>query len=192
MLQVTVVDVLDMISEETVAERVDIPNDEARQRYPLERNTIDTHEEFHEEIAVYYAYHMAEVIGQADLPPEFASGLARDAIDGEFRRQGGYEGAYRNARTGRHGGLAASLDAIAKTFKQDQREKFIEHIFFSFVDPMNYEDQIELMAQYLERFGAFLPPAEQTRSPMDLAREWKTLIRTRRPRLNDFRNRFRK
>lgn len=74
--------------------------------------------------------------------------------------------------------FAASLDAIVKHYKEDQREKFIEHIFYTFVDPMNYEDQIELMQQYLERFGAFLPPEEQTRSAIDLAREWQTLIRT--------------
>ena len=178
MLQVTVDDILDMISAESIAHRVDIPHDEARGRYRLERNTVDTHNQFHEEITVYLAYHMEETVGPGDMPPFMASGWAREIIDREFRRQGGYEVAYRNARTGRHGGLAASLDAIVKHYKEDQREKFIEHIFYTFVDPMNYEDQIELMQQYLERFGAFLPPEEQTRSAIDLAREWQTLIRT--------------
>ena len=81
MLQVTLSEILDMIGDEVIAELVDIPNDEARAHYPLERNTVNSYQEFHEEITMYYMHHLQQVIGSPAMPPHMASGFAREMID---------------------------------------------------------------------------------------------------------------
>jgi len=192
MLEVTLAQILDMMDDEAIAEAVDIPNDEARQSYPLERNTVDSYQEFHEEITMYYQHHILHAIGNPVMPVFLASGLARDIVDIAFQRQGGLEAAYRNARTGRFGGLAGSFDAICQTLKQEHEEKYMEHIFNTFIDPLNYEDHVELMRQYLERFGNFLPDEESRRTPEDLARNAKELIKTHVKVVNNIRTTMRR
>lgn len=192
MLEITLAEILELVDDEAIAEQVDIPNDEARQQYALERNTVDSYQEFHEEITRYYSHHMREVIGPPEMPPYMASGSARDVIDREFRRQDGYERAYRNARTGRFGGRAGSLDAICRALKEERQEKYIEHIFNTDVDPLNYEDHVELMRQYVQRFGNFRPPQDQRRTPEDLARNYKDLIETHVQVVNNIRTSMRR
>jgi hypothetical protein len=192
MLEITLANILDLLDDAVIAEIVDIPNDEARQCYPMERITVDSYQQYHEEITIYYIHHMQAVIGPPGLPPDMASGHARNLIERAFHRQGGYESAYRFARSGRNGGLGASLDAISQHFKEDQRERYIDHIFHTFIDHYNYEDHVELMRQYVERFGGFMPPEEVRRTPEDLARNYEELIKTHVQVINNIRSSMRR
>lgn len=170
--------ILDKIDAERIAAVVGNAHDMARESFTLSKNTVTGHPEFLDTITRYYRHHYAHtIVGGVDLPDDMVSSEVRNLLDHSYREYGGYEGAYQNARTGKAGGMHAILDAISTSLRQQQEQRYIEHVFYTEVDPMNYEQIVELMREYLDRFGGYLPPADRARSPHDLARNYDTVIK---------------
>ncbi len=169
--------ILRLLDSENIAQVVSIKHDQARESYRLQRTTVNSYEEFHEEIIAYHQHHHQCIYG-APMPPEMASGVVRQIIDRQFSRQGGYESAFVEAKTGIMGGLRNILDRICDVLKHDHEEKYITHIFHTYVGPLNWEAQVSLMRQYMEKFRAIAPPELLEKSPEQLARDYEYVIRT--------------
>lgn len=171
--------ILDKLDAGNIAEIVGNPNEMARSRYRLSSNTVEDHPEFYAIIVDYYRHHYAETICDGvHVPEEMVASEVRDILQHAYREHGGYEGAYNCARTGEAGGMNAVLNAMARVMRERQEQSYVDHIFFSEVDPMNYEEIVQLMEQYLARFSSYLSPEDRARSPHDLARNYDMVLRS--------------
>jgi hypothetical protein len=171
--------ILNKLEPRSIARVVSDAHNMAREAFTLSKNTVSGHAEFLETITRYYRHHYAHTIAaKVVLPDDMVSSEVRNLLDRAYRDYGGYEGAYQNARTGKAGGMHAILNGIADALRQQQEQRYIDHVFYSEVDPMNYEEIVELMREYLDRFGGLLPPDYRARSPHDLARNYDTIIKS--------------
>ena len=170
--------ILDMLDPERIATVIGNRNEMARESFVLTRNTVDSHAEFYDIALRYYRHHYAETVGHGGTVPEDKAAYeARMMLDRAYRDQEGYEGAYHSGRTGKAGGMRGVLNAVANGMRQQQEEHYLEHIFYTLIDPMDYDTIVEVMRQYLDRFGGYLSPAERARSPHDLARNYDSIIK---------------
>jgi len=86
------------------------------------------------------------------FPPE--PSLSR--IQGFLDAQGSYIQAVKNSITGRHGGLIAVVDSIAVKIKQNAVRQWIQSVFLTGIDPLNYARKVEFACEYLDRYGHLL------------------------------------
>lgn len=169
--------ILDMLDAERIAIVLGNANEMARNTFHLTSNTVSGHPEFYATIMRYYAHHFERTIAHgAAIPEDKAAADVRNILERAYRNQGGYEGAYRAARTGVAGGMNGVLNAISQAMRDEQEEHYIRHVFFTEIDPMNFDEIVEVTRQYLERFGSYLAPSDRARSAYDLARNFDTII----------------
>jgi hypothetical protein len=166
------------LDERTIAWRVCRPHDEARGRYYLMFNNVGTWNEFREIIVDYYTKHcVACFIHSADLPDSMAYCGATDLIAREYRRRGGdIVTAYNDAHDGTNGGLRAVLDTIAEGLKADAVEAYVRNVFDKYVEPDSWEQRVEIVRQFMVRYGDYLDSSIRTDKPERYANNYKELI----------------
>ena len=177
--------ILDKLDREHIAREVSDAHRMARESYSgLRKNTVADHKEFHYRICDYFRHHFAHTITRSltlrgdafTLPDDLVSSEAWRLVDQSYRDYGGYEGAYNNARSGEAGGMHGVLNGIADMLRAQQEHQYIKYVLRTSADPMDFEGKMELTKQVLDRFSDYLSPAERTRSPADLARNFETFI----------------
>jgi hypothetical protein len=170
---------LDAMDETAIAKNVGIPHDEARMHYSLEKNTVDSFEEFTDVIANYYNYHVSKaVVRGGQLSSTEAAGRAKEIIEQDYRREGGdIITAYNNAHDGTNGGLRIILDKIAEQLKAESVERYVRDAFDRLVDPTSWEQKLKIIRQFLDRYGNMLSSTIRTDQPERYAQSYEELIR---------------
>jgi len=167
------------MDEVTIAKTVGIPHDEARMHYSLTRNTVGSFEEFTDVISEYYNYHVSRcvVIGGYMSSTE-AAGRAKEILEQAYRGQGGnIKTAYNDAHDGINGGLRIVLDKIAEQLKTESVERYLRDVFDKYVDPTSWEQNVEIMRQFLARYGHLLSSTIRVDQPGKYAQNYEELIR---------------
>jgi hypothetical protein len=183
--------ILELLDEENIAKAVSIKHDETRERYSLAKATVVNYAEFLTEIAKYYAYHFKKTIANADLPVEIASQNALEIVQQAYASQGGLEAAYRNANVGTGGGLRTVIDSIYEALKREQEEKYVNHVLTTQVNPLDWNERVALMNQYLTKFGKYLPTGTKARSAEQIANNYGELIKLHTKVVGTIRSRLR-
>lgn len=170
---------LGAMEEVTIAQSVGIPHDEARMNYSLNRNTVDDFDAFTQAISDYYNYHVSHcVVHGGFLSSSEAAGRAKELLDQEYGRQGGnLITAYNDAHDGTNGGMRVVLDKIAEKLKAESVERYIRDAFDKYVDPTSWEQKIEIIRQFLTRYGHFLSSSVRVDQPERYAQNYSELIR---------------
>jgi len=170
--------VLAALDEREIARRVARPHDEARMRYPLRRNTVDSFDEFVEGIGDYYAYHLAACLGNGGrLSREEASGRAKELLDHEYRRrQGDILSAFNDAHDGLNGGMRGVLDAITDGLKFESMERYIRGVFDRHIAPNSWEAKVEIIRQFIRVCGAHMASSFRADQPERYAQNYQDLI----------------
>lgn len=188
--------ILDALGGERIARAVSDDHYNARATYSGHpKNTVEDHPEFHHVICDYFRHHFSLTIvrsltlrgGTVPLPDHWVSSEAWRLVDQSYRDYGGYEGAYRNARSGVAGGLHGVLNGIADALRSQQEQQYIKYVLRTGVDPMDFEAKVELARQFLDRFGGYLSPDERARSPADIARNFEHFIEDSARKISDIR-----
>ena len=182
--------VLDMISAESLAERVNRPIDDARAAYRLASVIVADHEAFNETITAFFIHLIRRVRGLiGPVEPELSGAEAHALLRRTFSRQGGYKGALAEARSGYKGGMRSILDAMTEQFKTEECEKEINRVLEEALDPLDWSSQVAFMSALIERLKDHLPtditdrPAEQYASHIqELTRAYMDSV----DRLNSF------
>jgi hypothetical protein len=173
-----IVRVLDMLEPEHIADVLGNKNEMARNSFELHSNTVDDYPEFYATLIAYYRHHFAHTVSaDVEYPEDMAASEVQNILQQSYQDYGGYEGAYYNARTGKAGGMTGILNAISRAMRERQEHDYTEHVLRTEIDPMNFDEHVELMKNYLDRFGGSLPPSVRTRSAYDLARNYDTILR---------------
>jgi len=166
------------LQEPTIAREVSIPHDEARASYPLSSNTVSDFRGFEDRLAHYYSYHDALCVGRGGrLSRAEALGRAKEILEREYRRRrSDIVGAFADARDGTNNGLRGVLDVLADGIKADSVRHYITQQFDSRVAPNDFEAKVELIRQFIARFGAQLAGSIQAGRPERYAQDYKTLV----------------
>lgn len=171
---------LDALDERTIAQRVGLVHDEARLNYRLASNTVRDFDEFAQVIGEYYNYHFACCSSRGGrLSEAEATGRAKDLVVKAYRRQhGDISSAFNDAHEGTNGGLRAILDAIAELLKEEAVEHYTRDQFDRHVAPNSWEDQVEIIREFVRECGSFLGSSIRPDQPERYARNYEDLIRS--------------
>jgi len=166
------------LDERTVAQRVGIPHDETRMRYPLRSNTVDSFDEFTGAIADYYNYHFTACVSRGGrLSMSEAAGRAKELLEREYRRKkGDIVTAFNDAHDGTNGGMRMVLDIIAEALKAESLERYTRDVFDRHVAPNSWEDKVEMIRQFIGYCDALLSSSIHRNQPERYAQHYHELI----------------
>jgi len=176
----SVTSLLAALDERTMAQRVAIPHDEARMRFPLRANTVPSWDQFSELIGDYYNHHFTSCVSNGGgLSRSDATGRAKEILDREYRRQNGdIVSAYNDAHDGTNGGLRLVLDKIAEGLKAESVERYMRDMFDRHVAPNSWEDKVAIIRQFIAQCGVHLSSSIRADQPERYARDFEDLIRS--------------
>jgi hypothetical protein len=168
------------LDERTIAQRIGIPHDEARMRYPLNTNTARSFDEFDRTIGDYYNTHFTRVISHGgNLLNSEAASRAKELLEREYRRkQGDIVTAYNDAHDGTNGGMRVVLDTIAEGLKVESVERYIRDAFDRYVAPNSWEQKVEIIRRFIHRCGVNLGSSIRPDQPERYAHNYQELIRS--------------
>ncbi|MBT5609951.1 MAG: hypothetical protein HOJ57_28690 [Lentisphaerae bacterium] len=173
-------DIQHALSERVIAQNVGIRHDEARMRFPLRKNTVDTFEEFLDIIGAYYNYHFAACIsGGGRLAPWEAQERAKEALEREYRRRdrnSDIVAAFNDAHDGANAGLRGLLDTIAESLKTESVDRYTRSVFDRYVAPNSWDDKVDIIRQFIARCGINFPSSIRTDQPERYARDYRDLL----------------
>lgn len=171
---------LAMIDELGIARNVSVPHDEARMQYSLRKNTVSNFGEFTEVISDYYSHHVSRCILHGGYVSRTeASGRAKEILEQEYKRQGGnIVTAFNDAHDGTNGGLRVVLDRIAESLKTESVVRYIRETFDRYVEPNSWEQKVDIMRQFIARFGHLLSSSIRAGQPERYAQNYEELIRS--------------
>jgi hypothetical protein len=178
---VNIAGLMDELSEKTIAQKIGIPHDEARMRYPLLSNTVENFEEFSWIIGDYCNYHFTNCVSfGGTLSSSEAAGRAKELVEQEFRRKRGGDivTAFNDSHDGTNGGLRVVLDTIAEGLKAESVERHIRDAFDRYVAPNSWELKVEIIKQFIRECGAFLSSSIRIDQPERYAQNYQELIRS--------------
>lgn len=184
------------ISEDAITQHVSIAHDEARLAYhlPGNKNTVNTFDVFNALIADYYNHHLTQCVTHGGGLARFeAAGRASEILEREYKHQGGdLMSAYRDAHHGTNGGMRIILDIIANHLKTESAERYVRGAFHSYVDPASWNERVEIIRQFFERYQQILPPYIDINHPERYAQNYDELIKAFMDGLKKFFKSFRK
>ena len=171
---------LKTVDELEIAKNVTNAHDEFRMGYALPKNTVDSFEEFTDLISNYYNHHVSRcVLHGGALSRTEASGRVKEILEQEYRKQGGnINTAYNDAHDGTNGGLRIILDRVAEQLKAESVERYIRDAFDRYVDPTSWEQKVDIIRQFIARFGRMLSSAIHPDQPERYAQNYEELIRS--------------
>lgn len=146
-------DILDAIDPKTITTKIVLPCHIAEHTYQAKHLVPKTYEEFLDDCSGYWihlcrTYYKAK---NANIPNDYAGGLALKYIDDAFRDQGGARWAYEKAKEGLTFGVAKK--GITEAFLSEQVSNYTSWIIRSMVNPYSYEELASLMKEYVQRFS---------------------------------------
>jgi hypothetical protein len=167
------------LDEVAIAGNAGNAHDNARAAYSLKKNTVSSFDEFNDRIVDYYSYHIGQcVVPGGRIAPYEAAGRASEILEREYKRQGGnLMSAYKDANDGTNGGLRIILDIIADHLKEESVERYIRFAFNQHVDPTSWPQKVEIISQFIGRYGHILGPSIDAAHPERYAQNYDELIR---------------
>ena len=170
---------LSAIDELAIARNVGIPHDEARMNYSPGKNTVGSFDEFADVIADYYNYHVSQcVVHGGYLSRTESAGRAKEMLEQEYRRQGGnIITAYNDAHDGTNGGLRIVFDKMAEQLKAESVERHIRDAFDRYVNPVSWDQKVDIMRQFITRYGRHLSSSINPAQPERYAASYEELIK---------------
>ena len=168
------------LDEKTIANKIGIPHDEARMSYLLDSNTVNNFDEFNWRIGDYYNHQFTTCVSSGgSLLPSEASSRAKEVLEQQYRRKNGdIVTAYNDAYDGTNGGLRVILDIIAEGLKTVSVERYIRDMFDRHVTPNSWEQKVNIIRQFIHRYGVHLSSSIRTNQPERYAQNYQELIRS--------------
>jgi len=159
------------LDPDKINEKVELSHRKARNKYALKDVQAKDYNSFMKEVTTYLKHHNKEVL-KADLPDHIASGRAKQILDAIYKKEGGMVGAFKDAKKGN---MARVLDNLAGALENEERSHYVQHVMNQ-IDPQDFDGHVELVKQYVGKYGQFLPKDMKKKSNEQLAHEYESLI----------------
>lgn len=168
------------LDERHIARQIGLQHDEARMRYPLRRNTVDSWDEFCNVISEYYNYHFGTCVARGgSMPASESAGRAKEILEREYRRHGGdIVAAFNDAHDGTNSGMRGVLDKLATAIAAEAVERHVRDVFDRHVAPNSWEDKVEIIRQFIRHCGAIMSSSIRADQPERYAQNFSELIRS--------------
>ena len=165
------------VDERTIAERVGLVHDRARNNFPSRLTNVGSYDEFAGLLGEYYQFHRRQTWG-ANVPKREAAGLAQQIVTQDYAQnyKGDFVTAYNNAHDGTDGGLRRILDIIADSLKQEAISVYVRDQFDRCVTPNNWSSKVAIMSEFFRHFGRYLDPTVRTDQPERYATDYMIVI----------------
>jgi transposase InsO family protein len=153
-------------------------HDDFRMQYTTRQTAVNDFREFEAVIGRYYALHFAACVAPgARLAPDDAAEMAKEALEREYRRRhGDIVSAFNDAQFGTNDGLRGILDLLCNTLKSQGIERYVRKVFDRMVAPNSWADKVELVRQFIEKYGFMLGSAINADEPERYAHDYTDLI----------------
>lgn len=176
----TINSLLAALDERMIAQRIGIPNDEARMRYYLRSNTVEDFDQFSSVIADYYNHHHTSCISNGgSLSTSESYGRAKELLERQYKkRRGDIVSVFNDAHDGTNGGMRAVLDTIAEGLKAEVVERYINDVFDSHVAPNSWNQKVDMIRQFISKCGMYLSSSVSLDQPERYAQNCSELIRS--------------
>ncbi len=166
------------LSEDTIAHKVGAVHDNTRAKYQLGRNTVRNFPDFIDVIADYYNYHFQCVYNCGPLSRFDAEGQVKGLVEQIYRQnQGDIINAFSDAQDSVNGGIRVLLDRICDAMKFRHVEQYIESVFDRYVGPNDWDSKVEIIRQFIAHCGSDLGSSLRREKPESYARDYKKFIR---------------
>jgi hypothetical protein len=174
----TIDHIMAALDERNIAREVGNIHDEARLRFPLERNTVESFDEFSDLTGDYFNYHFSRCVANGGrFSPADASGRAKALLERAYRRRNGdIVSAYNDAHDGTNGGMRVILDVLADGLKEEAVEHYVRYVFDRLIAPNAWGAKVRIIEQFIERCGPQLADSIQRNQPERYAQNYRDLI----------------
>lgn len=184
MANVNLNEILKKLDPQNLADLFLIKHDVSRRRHPVGDMKVSSYEEFVSRITEFYQYQYRNIIGGESMPEDMAWAQAMAILESGF---GNLRGAYAVAKTGLENGIEACFDKIYEALRKEQVNAFFEYVLTTDIDPLDFEQVIELMRQLRQRFSSAIPEDYSVMSEAEMAMDYKGFIRLYVERLTQVR-----
>lgn len=176
-------DVMRHLHPQVIIEKIEVPHDTARGSYSLQTSIARSHLEFQNILIDYVDHHMRSVIGTS-LPPEYLLSKAKGYIGNEDR----FNQALYIGMSGTDGGMVRVLNDIAEGFKNEAKEGYYSYVLDSFIDPLLFNEVVELMRELKNKLGQYAPQPFNYLEPEAMAANHKSILWQYIMSLQNYRN----
>lgn len=167
---------LEELDEVTMAQRVTHRHDEARMSFPLQANTVSDTRQFERILGEYVNHHLQYCSG-GQVPGFEAVSRAKQILDRSGRDGGGtLLNALDDAKHGTNGGLRRVLDRLADALREEAMYHYVTDVFDRHVSIDSFDQRVEIIRQFISRFGRALSPAVRNERPERYANNYRELI----------------
>jgi len=173
--------ILDALDEKNIAMNIGSAHDQARMRYHLPSNVVESEDEFCNILADYFNHHFSACNANGGrLSRSEAYQRAKEIIDRYYQRRknGNFINAYNDAHEGMNGGMRVILDIIADDLKMRSIERYIQNVFDRFVAFNSWEKKVSIMRQFLNHCGHLLGSSIDRSKPEKYAKDFTHVIRS--------------
>jgi len=171
--------IMALLEEERIVREVDKPIDEAVEVFQLKIKTPVSYSDFKRVISEFVAHlhrwglRLPRHLSDEEAFTE-AAFLLRWHYEGVHTK--GYDGALLDATSGNLEGLEMVLSRVADSVKTCEREKYVEWVFVSNIDQLDWGAKYQLASAYLMQYEEFLPPQLRGIDPARLTEHLRDLI----------------
>ncbi len=185
--------ILNQLSGENVVKAAGRDIDNACVSFSTDSSLASSADAFTEVVTSFYLHLLSET--GVLLTRINSSAAERDAlrlVEQAFHKQGGLEGARREAEIGVNGGLRAVLDAMADYYRTQAVENHIMFVLETALDDRDRPAKVALIRAFLRRFEGLLPPDIAQTEPEDLVGQWKVIAHAYARSLDSLKNLIRR
>ncbi|MFZ1288529.1 MAG: hypothetical protein WAR79_00445 [Melioribacteraceae bacterium] len=152
--------------------------DEARAKYSLDKNQVETYEELIETISSFYLFVLKETNNSnMNVDEEKLQIEALNLFRKTYKYKHEYQQAIVNALNGFEGGIRTILDDITKYIKTDTKENYVNAVINE-IDPTNYEIKKSLIEEIMNREKGDLKINNELLIPDKYIDDYIEIIRT--------------
>ncbi len=164
-------DIMQHLHPRVIIEKTEVPHDNARANCTLQSSTVGSHREFEDILIAYVTHHMEETLGMAP-PPEFCLDKARRFVDSAI----GFDNAVFMGMSGAEGGMSNVLNQVCDGFKNEAKQAYIAYILDRYIDPLSFEEVVEVMRELKEKIGAYSPDSFGYVAPEQMAGNYRDIL----------------
>jgi hypothetical protein len=169
---------LTAISAQALVQKIDGPVDAVRAAYVLPSVLVGSYDEFIDAVAAFY---LAMLRGTGAAPANAERSVvtmeAMSLVERTFADHGGLAAAAAESQYGVNGGMRLVLDRLADHYKHEQRSKYINWVLKEFLDPLDWDSKVAVVAALLKRVSPYLPPELRSRPAASFASQYEVLVR---------------
>jgi hypothetical protein len=131
----------------------------------------------------YLDHHMSHTMG-GSLPADHLLHKARQILDGT----GDFENAVFIGLSGTDGGMNNVLNNLCEGLKQEARKAYFDYILDAFIDPLSFEEFVEVMSELQNCLSGYSPQPFSFIQPEAMAANYRQILWQYMESLSRYRN----